>query len=79
MHCNVWRDKTLSSMNLCDWGLTRIISTNKSHTKVCRFTVYKEKRYSVLFFPPREARGDKRSWTERSSNLTKLGQKLSLH
>ena len=35
MHCNVWHDKNLCSINLCDRCLTRIVCTNKnSHGKM---------------------------------------------
>ena len=39
MHSNVWHDRNLCSTNLCDLCLTRIISINKSHTEICRYTV----------------------------------------
>ena len=32
--------KNLCGTNLCDQRLTRIIRINKSHTEICRFTVY---------------------------------------
>ena len=39
MHCNVWCDKNLCGINLCDRCLTRIIHINKTRAEKCHITV----------------------------------------
>ena len=42
MHIMYGVIKNLCSTNLCDLRLTHIIRINKSHTKICRFTVFRQ-------------------------------------
>ena len=41
MYCDVWRDKNLCGINLCDRHLTRILHINKTLTEKCTFTVFR--------------------------------------